>query len=321
MAGSVKNSVILLKLETTSGTDAAPTNTTDAVAIRVTNLKVKIEERFAERDVITGGFEAVDKLPYTRRGTISCSTELQASGTLGTAPAWGKALQVCGFSEAVTATTRVDYLPASSALKTGTIWVYYNGRVEKFVYCSGTFKLGMTNGSMPSLDWEFTGLVSSSAAGAAPTPTLTAWKRAEAVGMGASTALSVGAVTYSAGAITGGTGYNWKSLEIDIGNDVQDVELVGQETVGIYGRSPKATIKADFGATQHAAFKADMHAGTSRAFGLVHGSVAGSKVGIYAPVGVIDSVDDEANGSVLIDSMSMVLRPSAGNDSLRIFCI
>ena len=321
MAGSVQLSGILLKLETTSGTDAAPTNTTDAVAIRVQNLSCKIDETMATRDVIVGAFAADDQLPVYRRGSIKFSVELQASGTAGTAPAWGKALQACAFSETVTASTRVDYLPASSSLKTATIWAYYNGRLEKFVYCAGTVKLNMKVGEIPSLDFEFQGLVSSVAAGAVPALTLTSWIRCQAVGPAFTTALSVGAVTYSAGALTGGTTYNFNSLEIDLANDVQDLALVTAESVAVYGRSPKASIVADFGPTQHAQFKADMHAGTTSAFGLVHGTVAGKKVGVYAPVGVITNVEDAEQGPVIIDKVDMTLRPVASNDEFRIFCI
>lgn len=321
MAGSIQSSVILLKLETTSGTDAAPTNVADAVAIRVTNLSCKIDETFADRDVIVGGFAAVDKIPVYRRGSISFSVEMQASGTLGTAPQWGKALQACGFAETLTATTRVDYQPTSTGLKTATIWAYYNGRLEKFVYTAGNVKFSCVVGQVPSLDFDFQGLVSSVVASAPVVPTLTPWIRCEAIGPSFTTSLSMGAVTYTAGVLTGGSNYNFKSVEIDMANDVQDLALVTQESVAIYGRSPAATIAADFGGTQHAAFKADMHSGTSRAFGFVHGSTSTKKVGIYAPVGVITSVEDQAEGSVLIDKLGMTLRPSTLNDELRIFCI
>ena len=321
MAGSIQNTVILFKTETTSGTDAAPTNVADAVQVRVSNLSSKIEQRMADRDVLVGGFSAVDKLPYARRGTITFSVDLQASGTLGVAPAWGEILLCCGFAETVTATTRVDYVPASAALKTATIWAYINGRLEKFNFCAGTFKLSLEMGKVPTIDFTFTGLVSSSVAGAPPAPTLSAWIRPEAVGPSFTTALSGGAVTYSAGAITGGTTYNFQSFSIDMANDVQDLELVTASSIAIQGRDPKADIVADFGATQHAAWQADMHAGTTRAFGVVHGSTATKKVGIYVPVGVITSVEDQVNGNVMLDKMSLTLRPAVLNDELRIWCV
>lgn len=321
MAGSIQSSVILLKLETTSGTDAAPTHTADAVAIRVSNLQVRIEQRFADRDVIVGAFAATDRLPYARRGTLSFSTELQASGTLGTAPAWGKALQACAFSETVTPGALVEYLPASTGLKTATLWAYVNGRLEKFAYCAGTVRVSKQVGQVPSLQFTFTGLVSSVVASAPVTPTLGPWVRAEAVGPAATTALSIGAVSYSAGALSGGTQHHFQSLELDLANDVQDLELVTSESVAVYGRNPTLSVVADLGGAAHAAFKADMHAGTTRALGLVHGSASGRKVGLYAPVGVITEVSDQVNGNVILDNLALTLRPQTANDELRIFCL
>ena len=168
MPGSLQSTVILAKLEATSGTDSAPTNTADALAIRVSNLSVNVDETFAERDIILGYFAGADKLPVTRRANIGFSVELQSSGTLGTAPAWGKLLQACAMSETITATTRVDYTPTSTGLKTLTIWAYINGRLEKYNFCAGTFSVQLKAGDIPSLDFTFTGLVTSVAVGAAP---------------------------------------------------------------------------------------------------------------------------------------------------------
>lgn len=321
MPGSIQNTVILAKVETTSGTDAAPTNTTDAVLVRVSGLDVKVVESFAERDVIVGAFGAADKLPYQRRATVTFSVELAGSGTAGTAPQWGDLLIGCGFAETVTATTRVDYTPSSTGLKTLTIWAYINNRLEKYNFCAGTFKLNMETGQVPTLDFTFTGLVTDVAAAAGVTPTLTNWKRAQAVSSVNTTKFSLGAVTYTAGALTGGTEYNFKSFSLDCANDVQDLALVQQESVGIYGRSPTAQLVADLGAAAHAGFVADMHAGTNRALGVVHGTTAGNKVLIYAPIGVITNVQDNVNGSVMLSSMDFTLRPNAGNDDFRLVAI
>lgn len=321
MAGSIQKTVILAKVETASGTDAAPTHTADAVAIRVSNLSVKVTEKFAERDTIIGAFAAPDRLPYTRRAEVTFSCELQSSGTLGTAPAWGDLLIGCGFAEAITAGARVDYTPSSIGLKTLTIWAYINDRLEKYNFCAGTFKLNMSVGKVPSLDFTFTGLVSSVTASAGVTPTLTGWIRPEAVGPVATTQLSLGAATYSAGAITGGTAYNFKDFSIDCANDVQDLELATQETVAIYGRAPTCSLTADLGPSAHANLVADMHAGAARALGLVHGSASGRKVLVYAPVGVITSVSDQVDGTKMFSAVDLTLRPSSANDDFRIVAI
>jgi hypothetical protein len=321
MAGSIHKTVILAKLEATPGTDSAPSESTDAVLLRVSGLAAKVEQQMATREIVRGAFGAADMLPYTRRGSIAFSVELQSSGALGTAPAWGRLLQGCGFSETVTASARVDYVPVSSALKTLTIWAYINGKLEKFNYCAGSFKLQMKVGEIPTLDFTFTGLVSSVAAGAAPAATLASWIRPEAVGPAATTQFKLGGA-YSAGALSGGTDHHFQEFAADIANDVQPLELATQETVAIYGRNPSASLVADLGGSAIATQYADMHAGTSKSLGVVHGTSAGNKVLVFAPAGVLTGIDDSVQGSVMLNSMQFSLQPtSALNDEMRIVAI
>lgn len=321
MAGSIQNTVILAKVEATSGTDAVPTNVADAVLIRISGLTAKVEQKMATRDIVRGAFGAPDMLPYTRRGTISFSVELAGSGTLGTAPQWGDLLLGCGYAETVTAVTRVDYLPASAALKTLTLWAYINGKIEKFNYCAGSFKISMKVGQMPTLDFSFQGLVSSVAASAAPAATLSAWIRPQAVGPVTTTQLLLGA-TYSAGALSGGTGYNVQEAMFDIANDVQDLELATAESVAVYGRNPSASLVADIGGAGIVTQYTNMAAGTATSMGLTHGTVAGNKVIVFAPNGVITGIDDNVQGNVMLNSMALSLQPTAAfNDELRIVSV
>ena len=65
-----------------------------------------------------------------------------------------------------------------------------------------------------------------------------------------------------------------------------------------------------------------MDAGTSRAIGFVHGTVAGNKVGVYCPSMVITGIEDVTEGPVLIVKVSGVLRPTAaGNDEYKIWAM
>lgn len=321
MAGSIQSTVILAKVEATSGVDAAPSNAADAVLIRVSGLSAKIDQKLATRDIVRGSFGAPDMLPYTRRGTISFSVELASSGTLGTAPQWGKLLLGCGFAETITAATRVDYTPASTALKNLTIWAYINGKLEKFVYCAGTFKLSMKVGQIPTLDFTFTGLVTAVTAVASPVPTVSAWIRPLAVGTVNTGGLVLGG-TYAAGAISGGTTYNVQEFNADMGNDVQDLELAAAENITIYGRNPSASIVADLGAAAIVTQYANMAAGTATSLGITHGSAVGAKVLIFAPVGVLTGIDDSVQGNLMLNSLQLTLQPSAAfNDDLRIVAL
>lgn len=322
MPASIQNTVILAKIETTAGTDAAPTNTADAILVRISNLKAKIDELMANRDIIRGVLAAPDQLPYTRRGALSFSVDLASSGAAGTAPAWGKLLQACGFAETITAATRVDYTPISSSIKTLTIWAYINNKLEKFNYCMGNVKLKLDNGIVPTLDFDFQGLVSSVAQSAPPTPTLTPWIRPLAIGAANTGALTLGG-TYATGAITGGTGYNFSKLMFDLANDVQDLELSSTEQVGIFGRNSSGSFTADLGGTAIATQYANMHAGTTVSVGVTHGTAAGNKIIVFAPQGVITNIDDAANGNILTNQVDFALQPSTltASDELRIVAL
>jgi hypothetical protein len=318
MAGSIQKTVILAAVEATSGTDAAPTAAANAVAIRVSGLKAKVSQKMATRDVVRGAFAAPDMLPYTRRGEVSFSVEMAGSGAAGTPPQWGTLLQGCGMAETITAGSRVEYTPASSGLKSLTLWAYVNGRLAKFVYGAGSVKLAMKVGQVPSFDFTFQALVTSVAASAGVTPTLSAWTRGLAVGPLSTSALKLGGA-YAAGALTGGTDYNVQDFNIDLANDVQDLELAALENIAIYGRNPSASIVADINGAAMASLYADMAAGTPRSLGLVHGTTAGNKVLVYAPAGVLTDIDDSVSGNVMLNSLSASLQPSSAfNDEVRI---
>jgi Phage tail tube protein len=321
MARSIQNTVILVKVETTSGTDAAPTNVADAVLLRVTNLSVKIDQQFADRDLIRGYFGGADKLPYTRRGNISFSVDLASSSALGTAPQWGDLLIGCAMAETVTASARVDYLPISTALKTLTVWAHVDGALRKFTYCAGDFKISMKPGISPTIDFNFMGLVTDPSAAAVPTPTLTAWQRPQAIGPANTAALLLGG-SYSAGAITGGTAFNFSDLNWALNNDLQDLVLVSQESVAVFGRAPTVDFTLDLTAAQEVTQFTNMKAGTTTSVGVVHGSASPGKVLVFAGTGVITGVEDAVQGNVLLTKISMSILPSsAGNDDLRVVAI
>lgn len=318
MAGSVRLSSIVAKLEATSGTDSAPTSAADGVLYTVNNLKCSIEEKMVSRDVIRGVFGAADMLPYTRRGNITFSVELQSSNALGTPPEWGDLLIGCGFAETITAATRVEYTPSSSGLKTLTIWAYWNGKLEKFNFCAGTAKFNFKVGSLPTIDFAFQALVSSVTATPVVTSTVTAWKRALAVGAANTSAILFGP-TYSAGAFTGGTGYSWTDFQLDSGGDVQDLEMAGTESVAVYNRQPSCNLVADIGAAGIVTQYANMHAGTPTTLGFTHGQTSGSKIMFFAPNAVLTAIDDQVNGNIMLNTANFALPPSAAlNDDFRI---
>lgn len=315
---SVKNSLILLKVEATPGADAAPTPATNAVAMQVDDFSSKIEQRSATNEIVGTGFGSQDVLPYARRGKITFKVPLAGSGALS-APAWNELLKICAVSEtAGVSPTRLEYLPASTGLNTGTVWAYVNGELCKLNYAVGSGKLAWEVGKVPTLAVEITGLVTSVADAATPAATLAAWKRPLAFGPATCSGVNLGG-TYAAGALTGGTVYSLKSLELDLGNDIVDLELAGPESIGVYDWMPKLTLTADIGPAALTALYAAMHAGTVTSIGMQHGNVAGSKLLFHAGQCAITDVEDVREGKLFLTKLSLACQPSsAGNDAWRL---
>jgi hypothetical protein len=314
MGRSVRNSVVLAKIETTSGTDAAPTNTDDAVLLMAQGLSCKISTLFAERDVLRGGFGAPDRLPYARRGSIGYQVELAGSGTPATAPGWAKLLQPAGFAGTSYADSRAEYTPVSTGIKTLTQHAYWDGALRRFVYCAANAaKLMFTSGQLPMLEVAYSSLVvdAPSAAGN-PVPTLTGWQRSQAVGPANSGKFIMGG-TYSAGAITtgGGTAYDWQSCELDTAPSVEDVPLVTAEAIDLDNRAPTASVTLQLTAAQEAALQALMHAGTATSIGMRHGTAEGNRVGFFAAGAKIIDISDAPQGNKLLTKIDFALPPVA----------
>lgn len=319
MPRSIQNSVILFKPETTSGTDAAPTAAADAVLFNVSDLQPDINQLTADRAVGRGFFAGADTIAYDRRGSIKFSVELAGAGAAGVAPAWGDLLICCAMSETVTAGSRVEYLPASTNLKTATIWAYIDGVLTKFAYCAGTVVFDFTVGQIPKATFTFTGLVSTDPATAAtPTATLTSWKRPKVFSKGVGFMTHGG--SYSAGVISGGTGVSIQSASIDMANDVKDRALSSGADVAVYGRNPSASIVYDLSAADEVQAWTDMAAGTSTALAITHQSsaAAGDKIQLFMPVGIRSAIANQLDGNVIYKKCDWRIQPSAGNDELRI---
>lgn len=311
MAGSPKKSGLLLDIEATNGTAVTPTAAANAVAIRAKNLKIKSNVGTAVRDVITGTMGNDDKLPFNHTADLTFGVELAASGTAGTAPAWGKILRMGGFAETVTAGSRVEYTPVSAGFKSATLFAEQNGRLERYFFAMAALKLSFVVGEIAGIEAACKALVTAVAAGAIGTKTFTPWQRGLAVGAVNTSKISLGAVTYAAGVLAGGTAYDFQSFDLDCGQDVQILQLAARETVDIYDFKPKLDLVVDLTPAQHAQFVSDMKAGTTIGAGFTHGTVAGKKIVIHLPRCVIADIDDTMKGPIMVSKLTLEPRSSA----------
>lgn len=316
----IRNTVILLKSESTYGTDPTPTGAADALL--VSNLSINpFNVQAVDRDLIRSYLGASESLLGARYVEMGFDVELTGAGTVAVAPAWGKSLLACAMAETVTATFRVDYTPVSSAFGSCTIYWYDDGLLHKATGARGapTFRLGINN--RPVISYKFLGLYTTPSAAANPSTTLTAWKAPQVISEANTLDLTFGGThaTGTAPVIAAGTPYPSQGIEVDMGIKVDFNALLGGETVDITARAATAKVTLDLTAAQEVTMMQAAEAGTLQTVGLSHGTVANQKVLVWLPSVQITNVQKaEANGKRLVALDLRCLPSAAGNDEVRI---
>lgn len=320
-----RNSVVLAKVETTYGTDAAPTGA--ANAILVSNLNVNpLNASNVDRDLVRAYFGGSEQLIGSAYVECSMDVEFQHSGTSGTAAAWDPLLQACGFAAGSVLATpaRVEHLLEAdySALKSLTIYYYDDGVLHKLTGARGSFSVNLNVGERPVFSFRFLGLDGGVTAVANAAPTLTGFKTPLVVTDTNTGAITLGG-TYATGAITGGTEYVGSGFDFDMGNAVDFTDLLGTaaaagQSVDLTNRAMAGKIRLDLTAANEVTFMAAVKANTVQSVGLVHGITAGYKLLVYlASVQLINPSLEEISGRRMI-GFDMRVLPSAGNDEIKI---
>ena len=314
----IRKTVILAKVETTSGTDAVPTGA--ANALQVTNMSITpLDAKNVDLNLILPWFGASPSLVGTASVKCSFSVMLAGSATAATAPAWGALLLGCANAETtgLTAPNRVEYLPQTDLNKTLTIYYYDDGVLHKLLGVFGTCKLSSKSGEAPMLTFEFVGLDGGVTAVANATAVLTNWKTPVAITKANVTDILLGC-TYATGALSGGTAYNSTGLTLDWGNKVAFAPMLTNEQVVLTDRKMVGTLSLELSAAQEVAQFAAVKSNALQGIGFVIGTVTGNKIMLHMPsVQLTNPKKEEFNGMRLI-GFDMICCPVAGNDELRI---
>lgn len=311
----------LAETEITYGVDPTPLAAANSILLRNVDIN-PIDANNVDRDLIRPYFGNSEQLVGTKTVSARFETELVGSGTAGTAPKWAPFLKACGFAEIVEAATRVDYLPITDNIPSFTAYLHDDGVLHKLLGGRGTGKLRLVAGEMPVIQWDFRGLYGAVSAVANPTPDYTGWATPEIPTDANTLDLTLGATlnTTLAPVLTAGTAVPSLGLEVDIGNDVQFVPLIGAESVDVVDRKVAGSLRLDLTAAQEVARLADVIANTLSSVGMFHGLVAGKKIGLFLPsVQFSNPKKDTFNGRRLI-GYDLRGIPVTGNDELRIVC-
>ena len=318
MSRLIKKTVVLAKVETTSGTDAVPTGS--ANALQVMDLSITpLDAKNVDLNLLLPWFGNSASLVGTASVKCSFSVPLAGSATAATAPAWGALLLACGNAETTGLTTpnRVEYLPATDSLKTVTIYWYDDGLLHKLLGAFGNVKLSAKSGEAPKLTFDFVGIDGGVSATANATATLTGWKVPVAITKANVTDIQLGC-TYATGALSGGTAYNSTGLTLDWGNQVAFAPLLTTEEVVLTDRKMTGTVSIELSAAQEVTQMAAVKANTLQGLGFVIGTATGNKIMLHLPsVQLLNPKKEEFEGKRLI-GFDLRALPVSGNDELRI---
>lgn len=313
----IRNTVALAKKETSYGVDPTPTGA--ANALMVSNVKIKpYSFKAVERQWVRAFLGGYEKLMQEVANEVSFDVELQGSGALGVAPAWGPLMLGSGFSETVYAAARVEYLPVSGSFDSATFYIYDDGLLHKFFGARGSFDIKFPLLERPMISFRFVGLNGGHTATANVVPTLTGWKAPVLVNDANTGDVTVGC-TYSTGALSGGTSYPSKGLDIASGIQLEHVPLLGGESVDLTARVMSAKTTLELTADQEVTFYNALKGETKQGLGLLHGTAAGYKVLVHAANGQITTQDlGEHAGRRMIDLSVEQPPTTAGNDEFRL---
>lgn len=314
-----RNTAVLFKLETTYGNDPVPVPTADALLLRKFSCK-PLDIKYVNNPEVRPYFGNGLDLVATAYISGSFEVALGGSGAAGTVPMWGRILRACGFAEAITALTRVDYTPISTALESATMYYYDDGVLKKALgmRCNITsYKIGY--GDIPIMGVSFMALDGGDTAVAPPALTLTAWKTPLPVNQVNSGLLTLGC-TYSAGALVSGTTYPSKGLDLSLGAKMAFIDILGGESIDSTDRDVKGKITLDLTAAQEITMLGIVKAGTTQGLGLLHGTTAGYKLLTFLPnVQLKNAAKSNLNGRRVMDyEINPVPTVGTGNDELRI---
>lgn len=298
-----RSKILLARIETTYGTDSAPTGAEHAVlATDVQLTPMQGNDVSRELDLPWLGGQAT--IPAELHMRLTYKVELVPSGTAGTAPAWGPLLRACGVAEVIVAATSVTYNPVSDAHESLTHHLWIGGTRYVMRGCRGNCTLRFTAQGIPYLEFDFLGLFGTPSEQTRPTPDLTDFLKPDLVTSARTPVFTLGA-----------TPFVMRSCALNLGNQVEGRFLVGSESVLITDKAEtlECTVEAVPVTTFNPIALAESQ--STVALALQHGTAAGRRATLNVPTAQMQRLQSLENAQMIKEwPLRMVPLPVTGND-------
>lgn len=150
--------VILLKAETTEGTDAGPTVTADA--LRVLNYSptfMDADTKTRALDKAYFGADPVAMAAFKRGATFSMEMHGGGAAAGTTVPPWMKVLAICGFGAPVPGASSVVQKPTTTGIGSATHWAYIDDLLLKTIGMRGSVGFVIEDDEYPLFNFNVLG--------------------------------------------------------------------------------------------------------------------------------------------------------------------
>ena len=301
----IEDKVVLIKKETTYGTDPTPTGA--ANAILTTGFQIQPNESTrVDRNLDRPGYGASPAIMAGKNVGFGFRVEAVGSGAAGTAPAFGPVLQMGGFAEVVDAGVSVTYAPVSEDPASATMYFYQGPNLHKGL--GGRAGVGFEAAALaiPYFTADGRALYVAPAAGAPTGVDYSDFLTPRPVEDAITPTFSL----HSHGAVM-------QRLSIGAGRSPTYRNLVNQEAIRLPPRriEGSCTIIAPAIATKD--YYAAMAAETLGALSFVHGVTAGRIVAVAASlVQIVSIAHTEIDGELGLDLGLLFVASDAGDDEL-----
>lgn len=272
------------KLESAYGVDPTPIGTTDAIVAQNVKLE-RLKGKAQKRSGIRANLGSVGYIYVGEHLGISFEVEMFASGVAGTAPAYGTIMKACAQSETTVASTSVTYAGIDTGEQSMTLYFNRDGKLHKLTGARGDVSTGLSKEGVPVWQFTFIGLYNGPADVVMSATTITAYKKPLPVSSKNTTASIHG----YAGLVS--------AFDFKLGNVNKYRDVINGEGVYFTDRQVSGSVTIDEAAQSAKDWDSIILNETLGAVSIVHGSVAGNKVGITATnVQIINISDADLDG-------------------------
>ena len=307
MALLSRKRLILVKTESSYGTDASPAGT-DALLVR--NLDITpLSGDVVSRDLIRPYLGNFDQLIGLTSVGITFEVELAGSGTAGTAPKFDAILKACGLAATIVSSTSVTYAPVSASFSSATIYFNVDGVLHKLTGCRGSLTMSCAVGAIPTLAFNLTGVYNAPTDTAQPALTYSAQATPLIFREGNTSAFSF----FSYSGIL-------QSVDFNLANDLVYRELVGgtKETL-ITDRKPAGTVMIEAPTIATKDFFTTALGSSTGNLTFLHGTTAGNRVTFTASqVDVLNPTYQDQDSIMMLSVPYVALPTTAGNNEFSL---